>query len=580
MTETETDVVAPRRATLTLGTAQDNVVLACAVLLCIGFAPAFVAAPYSVRFVVLLGLLPIGLVTLALLCIRRDVAAIAASAFVGVAVVSSLASKHVRISLLGQVGKESSALLLAAFFCCWALGRRLTERGRALLPYALLIGLGINAFDAFLQMAFPSDHSQWSVPSGGRALGLTASPVQLGALMAAGVGLCAAQALVVDRRWHWWAGGCAVFAAATNLSGTRVALLSIGAVLVALSVVHRAWLRTAVAAAAVAIGVVVSSVALATSTSNGGTGTGSHVATARATVSFDRKEAWILGLRSFLHHPVLGYGPGGFRGATQGRYSAAFVRTVANDERLSAWFDAHNVIIEFLVATGIVGVLLLAVFVWKALRAARGPLVAAAVAIALTWLMQPLSISDAPIAFLALGAASTGTAVAVERHAASARRIGAGTVAAVLGVLLAAGYAFVDLRLQAAVNSGDAVRIENAARPFGEDAVVADIVAQGWANAYLFEHADKRHLQTWALKVVEREPDRPYWWSKLASTQMNFGDTVGARTSLDHAIALQPWSPSAWPLMLELAKRTKDSALEATARAKVCELQLRGCKDA
>jgi hypothetical protein len=207
-------------------------------------------------------------------------------------------------------------------------------------------------------------------------------------------------------------------------------------------------------------------------------------------------------------------------------------------------------------------------------------LLAAAAAIALTWVMQPLSISDAPLAFLALGAASTGTAVVAERRAELGRRLGVGTVAAVLGVLLAAGYAFIDLRLQAAVNSGDAVRIENAATPFGEDAVVADIVAQGWANAYLFEHADKRHLQTWALKVSEREPDRPYWWSKLASTQMNFGDTVGARASLDRAIALQPWSPSAWPLMLELAKRTKDSTLEASARAKVCELKLKGCKDA
>jgi hypothetical protein len=254
------------------------------------------------------------------------------------------------------------------------------------------------------------------------------------------------------------------------------------------------------------------------------------------------------------------------------------VRTVANDERRSAWFDAHNVLIELLVATGIVGVLLLAVFAWKAVRTARGPLLAAAIAIALTWVMQPMSISDAPIAFLALGAAST-TAVVAERQRDRSRWLSVGAVATAMGVLLAAGYAFVDLRLQAAVNSGDAVRIENAARPFGDDAVVADIVAQGWANAYLFDHADKRHLQTWALKVVQREPDRPYWWSKLASTQMNFGDTAGARTSLDHAIALQPWSPTAWPLMLELAKRTKDSSLEAAARAKVCELQLASCKD-
>jgi hypothetical protein len=489
------------------------------------------------------------------------------------AVISSVTSTHVRISLLGQVGKESSALLLAMFFCCWAVGQRLSERGRTLLPYALLIGLGINAFDAVLQIAFPSDHSQWSVPSGARALGLTANPVQLGALMAAGVALCAVYAIAAtDTKWRWWAVGVAVFAAALNLSGTRVALLSVGAVLLLLLVQHRAWMRTAILTGALVVGVGVSSLALRASDN-------SQSATARATSSFDRKDAWIYGLKSFLHRPLLGYGPGGFRGATQGRYTATFVHTVANDERRSAWFDAHNVLIEFLVATGIVGALLLAVFAWKAIRGAGGPLLAAALAIALTWLMQPLSISDAPIAFLALGAASTTTAAVVERRRENGRRLTVGAVAAAVGVLLAAGYAFVDLRFQAAVNSGDAVRIENAARPFGEDAVVADIVAQGWANAYLFDHADKRHLQTWALKVVDREPDRPYWWSKLASTQMNFGDTTNARVSLDHAIALQPWSPSAWPLMLELAKRTNDTTLQATARAKVCELQLKSCKD-
>ncbi|MFM2076602.1 MAG: hypothetical protein RJA49_492, partial [Actinomycetota bacterium] len=37
--------------------------------------------------------------------------------------------------------------------------------------------------------------------------------------------------------------------------------------------------------------------------------------------------------------------------------------------------------------------------------------------------------------------------------------------------------------------------------------------------------------------------------------------------------------PSAWSLMLTLAQRTNDTGLEATARAKVCELALPACTE-
>jgi O-antigen ligase len=549
---------------------RDLLVIAGAVLLCIGFAPVFVSAPYSPRFALLLGFLPLGVVGLIGFSIRRDRAALACVAFIVVAFISSLLSDHVRISLVGQMGKESSTLLLIAFLGWWAIGRATSERGRAILPYALVVGFGINAFVGLLQVTFDnSSDSEFGVATGGRAVGLTANPVQFGALMAAGAAICATFAMKGgSRRWVWWGIATGGFVGGINLSGTRIAMISIVLVLAALVAVYRSW-RFLVPVAASVVGVLLSNLAYLDSTSGG-------ASTSRITASFDRTSVWIFGLKSFLEQPVLGYGPGGFRGATQGRYTAEFVRTAAKDELRVIWFDAHNVAIEYLVATGVIGVAMLAVFGWFALRKARGPLLAAFVAIAITWTMQPLSVSTAPIALLCLGAAAP-LAMATDTPTLTRWRRPMMAAAGTAGVVLALGYAFIDLRLDAAISDGDAVAIEDAARPFGNDAVVADLVAQGWANAYFFDGAERTNLVKWAAEPALREPDRPYWWSKLASTRLAFQDYEGAREALDSAIALQPWSPTAWPLMLELGKQTNDPELEALATEKVCELQLSSC---
>ncbi|MBI4932305.1 MAG: O-antigen ligase family protein [Actinobacteria bacterium] len=551
---------------------RDLVVIAGAVLLCIAFAPVFVSAPFSARFAILLGFLPWGLVAIGFLAIERDRAAIAGVALICVAVVSSLLSDHVRISLFGQLGKEESALLVTAFVGWWAIGGRLSSNGRRLLPYALLIGLGVNAVVAILQVAVgtESSGSEFGIPEGTRAIGLTANPVQLGALMAAGVALSSTLGTAgTGRRWWLWLIPTALFAAAANLSGTRVALIGIAVVLLGLLVIRRSF-RVVAMLGATAIGF---AIAMAIDRSGGSAST-SRLTHRQA----GRSDVWRFGLQSFLDRPILGHGPGGFRPAVQGRFTADFIVSVGSDDRHLAWFDAHNVAIEYLVITGIVGVVLLAAFAWFALRTARGPLLAAFIAIAITWTMQPMSVSTAPVALLCLGAAGPVRTASRVSTRSSVMRV-TQALAVGVGLLAACAYAFIDLRLDAAIRDGDAVAIENAARPFGNDAVVADLVAQGWANAYFYDGADRSHLVKWAAEPALREPDRPYWWSKLAGTRLAFQDYEGARDALDRAIALQPWSPSAWPLMLSLAKKTDDAELEALATEKVCELQLDSCPD-
>ena len=561
---------ATRRLT-SLAPARDLVVIACAVFLCVAFVPALVSAPFSARFAILLGFTPVGVVALIALCIRRDLASIAATGFVAMGVISALLSDHVRISLIGQMGKESSALLFAAFFGWWAIGRHMSERGRSLLPYALLIGLGISGLVAILQVAIDTGTtSEFGGSIETRGSGLTASPVQLGALMAAAVAIASTLALATSgRRLAAWGGAIVFYAAAANLSGSRVAMVTIVAVLLVLLLIDRTF-RVPVLFAAVVAGTFLSTII---------DRAGDASSTSRLDAQgSDRLVAWKFGVQSFFERPIAGFGPGGFRPAIQGRFTAEFVRTSAYDEQHGSWFDAHNLAVEVLVTVGIIGLFSVGVFSWFALRHARGPLLAGFAAIAMSWAMQPWAVSTAPIAMLCLGASAPmlTTSEAWKRqtwlHPAM-------VAAGALGATCALGYAFIDLRLDAAIASGNAERIEDAARPFGNDAIVADFVAQGWANAYFYEGAERTNLVKWAAEPALREPDRPYWWSKLAGTRLAFQDYEGAREALDRAIALQPWSPTAWPLMLSLAEKTDDPDLEALATEKVCAMGLAACPD-
>jgi hypothetical protein len=445
----------------------------------------------------------------------------------------------------------------------------MSDRGRLLLPYALLIGLGMSGLVAILQVAIDSGTtSEFGGSVETRGSGLTASPVQLGALMAAAVAIASTLALAArGRRFVAWCAGVVFFATAANLSGSRIAMATIVVILVALFVIDRTFRAPALFIAAV-VGTLLSSLI---------DRAGEASSTSRLDAQgSDRLVAWKLGWQSFLDRPLVGFGPGGFRPSIQGRFTAEFVRTSAYDEQHGSWFDAHNLAVEVLVTVGIIGLVLLGVFLWFSLRRARGPLLAGFAAIAMSWTMQPMSVSTAPIALLCLGAAAPLVAAPPEWTRRSIARP-ALAVAGSLGAVLALGYAFIDLRLDAAISGGNAVEIEDAARPFANDAVVADFVAQGWANAYLFDGADRSHLLHWSGEPARREPDRPYWWSKYAGTQIAFKDYEGARDSLDRAIALQPWSPTAWPLMLRLAEKTEDAELTALATEKVCELQLDSC---
>jgi Tfp pilus assembly protein PilF len=76
----------------------------------------------------------------------------------------------------------------------------------------------------------------------------------------------------------------------------------------------------------------------------------------------------------------------------------------------------------------------------------------------------------------------------------------------------------------------------------------------------------------WSNRAVDVEPDRAYWWARLAVRQLTFGDLDGVRASLDEALERQPWHTLSWALMELYAIRVDDPALQAEAHAKLCAL--------
>ena len=138
--------------------------------------------------------------------------------------------------------------------------------------------------------------------------------------------------------------------------------------------------------------------------------------------------------------------------------------------------------------------------------------------------------------------------------------------------MLASWLTVADLRLNAALDAMDAGRIDAAAGWFPADPVISDLVAQAWFVEEEFDQTLRPNVLEWSNRTTDVEPDRAYWWARLAGRQLAFGDLDGAKASLDEALERQPWHSLSWALMELYAIRAGDPALEAQAHAKLCEL--------
>lgn len=430
----------------------DIAVAAAALFLLIAYAPDLLRASPILLTTVAWPLGAAGLVGLVVLVVRRDAAARWVAGFLAWALVAALLGDHPRLALDAGWNGDRGWIYLAAYVGCWAIGRRRGSRGATLVTGALVAGLLANVFVSWLQVTVTNGQGFVRLLEG-RASGLTQNPVYLGALMSGGVALCASLAGRARRSWAWVAAAAAVFAMAmaANLSGSRSGIA--GAVLLGplaawaggrpagqtvgagdaggaggggaggagggvggaggaggargvegVSGVGRArwarwarWGRVGAVVVAIGLGLVAGSALLPDSGTARAVGTGEGGGGVA-----NRTEMWNAGVRAWTEHPVFGWGPNGFRNATEPRTTLRFVQAEGPG---SVYSQAHNLVVEVLVTTGIGGVVLLGGFTWLAVRRARGPLAWYAAGVMVTWTLEPVVIATAPTALLALGLA-------------------------------------------------------------------------------------------------------------------------------------------------------------------------------
>lgn len=483
-------------------------------------------------------------------------------------VVSAIVSDAWRVSLLGTVGRDVTALMFLACAGLWGLGRLTRSGTRDLLAVVAPVALATSALVGVAQVAFDVRSGSLALAAG-RPTGLTSNPVYFGALCAGG--LVGALAHSRARRSPVLLVSAALLGIAVSLSGSRVAL---GAALLGLlTLVARRRDRAAAEVAgfggvALGAGIVLDRAigqgrnGLDRVSSGGGGG---------------RLDVWRYSIHSWWERPIVGFGPGQFRAAVQHRFDAEFVRANATDDLTQAWFDAHNVVINVLVAVGVVGTVLIAAWVVTAARRSRGPLLWTIAPIATTWLLQPVSIYTLPLCCVLFGAAYVECpahevlTVGPDNNTTPRIRAWPSAVAITIGCLLGMWLVVADFRLSRSADHGDPAAAASAASMYLGDPVVDDLVAQIIARSSS-SRAVRIDVLEWRRHAADHEPNRPYWWSSIAAWQIGLDDFDGAADSLEVAFELQPNNVRTEEIAAQLAYEVRDEAALAQSLDRLCTL--------
>lgn len=515
--------VRPHSTALLAGTA--------ALMLPVLVSPSVIGDSWSVRYAALAVVLGAGLPTaVALLSTEARAVARAGLALGAAATASALLSRQPELAVWGLFLTGTGALFVLALVAAWALGAAAGERGRALVAGGLIAGALANVAVALLETGFELESLHLPL-SDGRAPGLMGNPVFLGSLLAGAVWL------VLDRlpRSGWWLVALGALGAGLQVSGTRFAL-ALTAAAVAVKAKQVGWRPAAVAAGALVAGVILGG---AVSASNGavtGTGRLSDESAASGGISM-RAATWRTAPAALMERPILGHGPGRY-GAATAPHRTRNLAAIAPDRYYS---DAHNLLVEYAVTTGAVGLTLMAALVWSAVRRAgpATPLGGFAVIVLAGHLLQPQHVALTPLAFLALGAAAPVPGLVGGRALSTVR---AGLTVA--GVAAAAWFLVGVFRLDQArldFDAADARAALSHVPPWPDPRTLL-------ARIHTFNFVDDRdpaetqQALVWRKAAVARDPDDPRLWNNLADAQAVDDQLEPAARSYDRALALDPWS--------------------------------------
>jgi O-antigen ligase len=512
-------------------------------LLPIAFVTSLDGAAWSLRAAILLVVGGVGLpVLLSQTRGPRPLAARAAVAFLAVGAASAVLSQNHTTAIFGLYNQGTGLLFMASLAGAWAIGRSLRPEARPLLERALIVGILINVAVALLAAVVDlSSISGDLVDASGRSSGLSGNPVHLAALSVLALALIVAR---LAKSPATWAVPVVAVAAATQLSGTRVALVVMAAM--AVWAVRRQGVRTAALLALLVV------VGLAVGGAIAGSSNGSATTRSGSLGSWrNRPATWVTAGRAIVKHPLLGVGPGQFRTATSPEHPVSVALTEGSDVLFS---DAHNIFVEYATTTGLLGLGAFVVWLVAAIRPARGWLLVGALGVLVIHLLEPQSVVATPLAFLALGASAPGGAVGGRRG------IGYQLAAwSCLALAVGAGSVFLVGEFQARQ-----AQLDLGVGPAGQAARLlppwprtASLLAESWLfHGITNQHkqADYQRSRAWRLVAVQRDSTDPLLWNELAQFDATVGqDPTAAEAEFTTALRLNPTSVLAMSGLAHLA---------------------------
>ncbi|MHB1488011.1 MAG: O-antigen ligase family protein [Acidimicrobiales bacterium] len=504
---------------------------AIAALLPIMVSPALDQTYWSLRDAFIPVIAGVGLTSLvALYAGPHRRVALMATAFGLWAVISALASPEPTVAFWGVYTVGTGCIFVVALIGCWAMGASVGSRGRGLVEKALLFAVLANTAMALLQVIIPHGLGILALFQG-RSDGFMGNPVYLSQLLAGGWWLVGAR---FARRRLAWAGPALAVAAAIQVSGSRFALGLL--VVAAVAGVFAFGRRAGLTLAALALVGLLAGSALAHL--NGAVTSSARAGTDASSGIKPRVESWWSARHAVANRPLLGEGPGTYLAATTPYHPLGMAQTEGPD-RLFA--DAHDIVVEYTVTTGIPGIILLVAWFVLMVRRTRWrqPLAGFALLVLAMHLAEPQMVATTPLAFLALGAAMALREPPKPVVKAPVRAIlGAGAVAT--GVFLIVG----------SVQLKQAQLSEN---PAQARAAIRDLPAwyqprEQLASDYLFladTHNDPSYrvrAEREYLRAIAVDPAEPNLWVALAGIESKAGHLRQAARYDRQALVKNPWS--------------------------------------
>jgi O-antigen ligase len=450
-------------------------------------------------------------------------------------------------SVIGPENQASGVLLLGASAFLLVAATRVPESVRSRIPRWLVGG---STAVAVISLTYRASPKAWSAVTSGLSFegGTLGHPVFLAGMC--GAGLVASVALTRTRA-AILIPLLIVQATALSFSTKRVGLI---AVAVGLAVAlwrmglprRRAALIVGVVAATLVSWALLQAFVFRGESLSGA----SRFADLRTDSALSRTETLPAFLRAWSKRPLLGWGPGN-------TWSAYIASGTEEEFRVAGggWGDAHNLLVEAAVTTGVVGLAALLVLLAVAVRhVRRGPpqlgwAAGCAAALGIVHLLQPINVALTPLFFLMAGLGDrAGRDPEAERSGLLPRRLGFRWAARLtVGVLLAGGVVLSSVLLAASVlelhgrtyASEWSLRAAHALAPgrlSPTDALGTHLTVEARSG----DTAAHREATTLVSETVRRHPWNPDVRLVAANVHALLGDPMGARWWIERHLARFP----------------------------------------